>query len=109
MEKETILQRWRIDKKEIEIIKRLAIQVFGRDTKVYLFGSRVNDNKKGGDIDLLISNDEKTKLSLEKKVEFLTELKYVIGDQKVDVVLESNTFRGNTQFYKSIKREAIEL
>ena len=43
----------RVSKKEIELIKNMVKTIFG-ETIIYLFGSRMDDTKKGGDIDLYI-------------------------------------------------------
>jgi len=43
----------RLLKKEIELIKDRIKDTFG-ETIIYLFGSRVDDTKQGGDIDLYI-------------------------------------------------------
>ena len=99
----------RITEDEISIIKKLAVDCFGNGTKVFLFGSRVRDNKKGGDIDLFITNYKKTDLSFSAKIEFLTELKSLIGEQKIDVILDSDKLRSKKQFYKSVRKEAVEL
>ncbi len=99
----------RISKKEIEIIKQLAKEKFGEGTSVLLFGSRLDDSKKGGDIDLLIRNPEKSRLSLTAKIEFLAALKALIGDQKIDVVLDSFSFAQKESFYKSVTKTAVEL
>ena len=39
---------------EKNTIIELAKKYFGDNTRVYLFGSRVYDNEKGGDIDLFL-------------------------------------------------------
>ena len=44
----------RLSKKEIQIILRVAKEIYGEGVEVYLFGSRLNDEKKGGDINLLV-------------------------------------------------------
>jgi len=54
---------------------------------IYLFGSRVDDTKKGGDIDLYISTPNKENLSY-KKIQFLAKVKRDIGEQKIDIVLD---------------------
>ena len=43
-----------LSKKEIQIILRVAKEIYGEGVEVYLFGSRLNDEKKGGDINLLV-------------------------------------------------------
>lgn len=48
---------------EISSIKSAANHVFGQGSKVILFGSRVDDNVKGGDIDLYIQPPNKNNLS----------------------------------------------
>ena len=47
----------RLQSKEIETILRVAKDIYGDDVRVYLFGSRLNDTKRGGDIDLLIRTE----------------------------------------------------
>ena len=44
----------RLSRKEIETILKVANEIYGKGVKVYLFGSRTDDNKRGGDIDLLL-------------------------------------------------------
>ena len=43
----------RLTKEEIDVLKQSLRQI-AEDAKLYLFGSRVDDTKKGGDIDICI-------------------------------------------------------
>ena len=99
----------RITENEISAIKSLAKKNFGNGTLVFLFGSRIDDDKKGGDIDLFITNKEKSKLTISCKIEFLTELKLLIGEQKIDVVLDNAFTRQKKQFYRTVTQQAVEL
>jgi predicted nucleotidyltransferase len=99
----------RISDKEKEIIKRLAKDIFGAQTRVYLFGSRTSDRYKGGDIDLFITSKEKQSLTMRSKLSFLAELKALIGDQKIDVILDTEATQTKSNFYHSIQKHAIEL
>jgi predicted nucleotidyltransferase len=99
----------RITENEISTIKNLAQKIFGQGTLVYLFGSRVDNDKKGGDIDLFITNKEKTNLTILKKIEFLAELKLIIGEQKIDVILDNSITRQKKQFYHTITQQAVEI
>jgi len=92
----------RISSYQIEIINQLAIKCFGIDTKVFLFGSRLDDEKKGGDIDVLIKTSEKQKMNIRQKSTFLTELKLRIGFQKIDVVFDDENLKLKEFFYKSV-------
>ena len=81
----------RLTNKEVEAITSIYKKIF-KSGKIYLFGSRVDDTKKGGDIDLYIQTDNKDNL-IEKKINFLVELKREIGEQKIDVVLSKDINR----------------
>lgn len=75
----------RLSTVQINAIKR-NFKIYFKDGEIYLFGSRVDDNKKGGDIDLYIKAMDKKDL-VYKKIRFLAALKREIGEQKIDVVL----------------------
>jgi len=81
----------RLSQKEIEAIKRNFKKYFKKG-EIFLFGSRVDDTQKGGDIDLYISTEDKSNL-VRKKIKFLVALKNEIGEQKIDVVLDYNQNR----------------
>ncbi|HEM56274.1 MAG: DNA polymerase subunit beta [Thermodesulfobacterium geofontis] len=95
----------RLSEKEIKIIKKCAEEVFGEGTKVYLFGSRVYPEKKGGDIDLYIIPKFKENL-LEKRAKFLAKVWRELGEQKIDLILEKNSQR---DIEKIALKEGIEL
>ncbi|MBN2782344.1 MAG: nucleotidyltransferase domain-containing protein [Campylobacterales bacterium] len=89
----------RLTKYEIDSIKKAFNDTFG-DGDIYLFGSRVDDAKRGGDIDLYIQTKDKDNL-LSKKIDFLVKLKENIGDQKVDVVISKDESRSIEKTAKS--------
>jgi len=79
----------RLSKKEIEAIVKTADEIFGKSVKVYLFGSRTDPNKKGGDIDLFLETDIAEPLALQKKIQFKIKLQKIIGEQSIDVIIPS--------------------
>jgi len=99
----------RISQFERESIIQIARQCFGNDAKVFLFGSRLDDNKKGGDIDLFIKCKNMSIMTLDKKIDFLTKLKLSIGDRKIDVVFDNAITRKKEKFYHSIITQYSEL
>jgi uncharacterized protein len=73
----------RLSSKELSIIES-AIRNRDPQASIYLFGSRVNDDAKGGDIDLLvISNLIKFRDEIAIRREILDE----IGWQKLDLIV----------------------
>ncbi len=70
-------------------IRTATTEVFGEGAGVWLFGSRANDSKKGGDIDLLICpHPEATEHIFYKKIRWLSKLERELGERKIDVVIE---------------------
>lgn len=74
----------RLSEFEIQSIKQAFDQVFG-EGEIYLFGSRIFSNQKGGGIDLYIVLDNHENLS-EKKINFISKVITKIGEQKIDVI-----------------------
>jgi len=98
----------RLSENQIQIISHAAKAHFGRAAKAYLFGSRVDDMKKGGDIDILIKSPSKSLLTLKNKMLFLIDLKLKLGDRQIDVVFDRKDTETNN-FLESIKKHRIEL
>jgi predicted nucleotidyltransferase len=99
----------RLSQFQIDSINKLAGKHFGQETTVWLFGSRTDDLKKGGDIDLFISNNNENSLTIEAKIHFLAELKTKIGDRKIDVVFDNSITRQKKKFFRSVIRQKAEL
>jgi len=59
---------------------------------IYLFGSRVDDGKKGGDIDLYLVIKNQDDL-FAKKGKFLSRIKRDLGEQKIDVIFNQDPNR----------------
>lgn len=96
----------RIKAEIVDIIKKIAKENFGENAQVYLFGSRINDQKKGGDIDLYIETDVKENL-LDRKLKMLVDIKKILGEQKIDIVV--NNFQNNKPIYSVAKQEGLRL
>ncbi|CAK0743787.1 Nucleotidyltransferase domain-containing protein [Gammaproteobacteria bacterium] len=82
----------RLTPKEIELIKKAFHEIMG-DGRIYLFGSRVDDTKRGGDIDLYLCPRECTDNMHQKKIKFLVKLDEYLGEQKIDVVIARDQTR----------------
>jgi len=100
----------RLSKSEIAIIKQVSAEVWGKKTLIYLFGSRTDDSKKGGDIDLYIHlNDEPApqKIMLQK-AEFLAKLDLFLGEQKIDLLVRT-PYNNHLQIIKTAQLTGIAL
>jgi predicted nucleotidyltransferase len=91
----------RLSKEEIEVIKKSVLDI-DPDAQIKLFGSRTDDNKLGGDIDLLLISD---KLTFSDKLTILINIKKYLGERKIDIIL----FNKEDLFHNYINSEAILL
>lgn len=76
----------RLTKQQTETITQTVTRLAGIGSAIYLFGSRLNDQAKGGDIDLFIESD--TQLSLIQRAQIKMELESQLG-LPVDIVSKS--------------------
>jgi predicted nucleotidyltransferase len=72
---------------ERNLIIQTIYNVFGQDVKIWLFGSRVDDSKRGGDIDLYVEVMQPFAQCWQKKIAVLTSLQIQLDDQKIDLIV----------------------
>lgn len=63
----------------------MAKDIYGEDVKVYLFGSRTDDTKRGGGIDLLVRTPLQ-RYGVLSRIRMIAKLKELLGDQKIDII-----------------------
>ncbi|MEQ1667969.1 MAG: nucleotidyltransferase domain-containing protein [Sulfuriferula sp.] len=78
----------RLNPAEIAIIQNAFLTTFSEGT-LYLFGSRVDDNKRGGDIDLLVEMAEPVANPALVAAQFSAKISRLMHGRKVDVLLSA--------------------
>jgi predicted nucleotidyltransferase len=85
----------RLSTDQIQAICQAATTAFGQGTSVWLFGSRVDDAKRGGDIDLLVCPQVRSaeaaagpQQTFMQKIKMLTLLERQLGERQIDIVVE---------------------
>jgi len=77
----------RLSSEEQKTIRRTAEEVFGPEATVIVFGSRVDDTRRGGDIDLLIRSPIAIADRERKVLTLVAKLQMRLGDQPIDVLV----------------------
>ena len=77
---------------------------------LYLYGSRVDDQRRGGDIDLLIlTSKNEREVLMKKKHILLCDIKEKIGEQRIDLTIANQEDADKEPFLKIILEEAVVL
>lgn len=91
-----------------QIIRDTVREVFGVDAVVKLFGSRINDEARCGDIDRLVELPSITGELERKTMQLAAKLQLRIGDQPIDIlVLDPSTPRQS--IHKQASATGIKL
>lgn len=94
---------------EQDVISSSFRQCFGAEDHLWLFGSRIYDQKRGGDIDLYVETHLNSDQAIKSKFSFLSIVKDKIGDQKIDIVLNILTISSPQSICKIAREEGIQL
>jgi hypothetical protein len=82
----------RLTAEQIAVIKQNTALIFGENAQVFLFGSRIDDSKKGGDIDLFIDLMDKIERPIEKILYLNGLLQQALGMQKIDIIFHAPSY-----------------
>ena len=99
----------RLTEQQQQIIKDNVKKIFGSHTEVLLFGSRVDNEERGGDIDLLIEFEHSPKELLKKNLYLNASLQIALGGlQKIDIITH---VKGSTEtpLQKAARNTGIRL
>lgn len=77
----------RLSERQQQIIRDEVVGIFGHAAVVRLFGSRVDDDARGGDIDLLVEAEAVIPESRRKSLQLVARLQQRLGDQPFDVLV----------------------
>lgn len=97
----------RITEEQRASIVRAVKRRFGPSARVLLFGSRVDDAKRGGDIDLLVETEYSGEQALTAKFHALSDIQRDIGERKIDLVLAIGS--STSEIVRQARAQGIEL
>lgn len=102
----------RMTPQQAEIVRVFAHRHFGEDAAVWLFGSRTDDGKKGGDYDFLVetSLDQPDNI-IEHKIAMVAELQSTstFEDEKIDLIVKRRNSSFDMPVYVVVKKEGVRL
>lgn len=71
-----------------QVIKTEVYKLLGGGSQIILFGSRLDDSQKGGDIDLFIQTPQQLSNKVETECRLSARLCIKLGGRKVDVLIK---------------------
>jgi predicted nucleotidyltransferase len=100
----------RLSGEQRRVIKQAVRSCFGADAEVRLFGSRTDDSRRGGDIDLLINTslaDPQTVARAE--IAFQVQVQRALGEQRIDVLVDYPARRVRPPIFAIAEQTGIRL
>ena len=77
----------RLSPEQIRTIKQVVRKHCGGEARVWLFGSRVDDAARGGDIDLFVNATTLIPDRAKCESQIVLDIWKAIGEQKIDVIV----------------------
>ena len=88
-------EQMRLAEESRKVIRDTAREIFGPAEEARLFGSRLDDTARGGDLDFLVILPESLVESPRKSLTFVARLQRRLGDQHIDVLVLARSPRAS--------------
>jgi len=102
----------RMTPQQVETVRMFAHRHFGEDAVIWLFGSRADDSKKGGDYDFLVETSlDQPDIIVEHKIAMIAELQSTstFEDEKIDLIVKRRNSSFDMPIYMVAKEEGVRL
>ncbi|MFZ0257320.1 MAG: nucleotidyltransferase domain-containing protein [Gammaproteobacteria bacterium] len=102
----------RLTQAQIRLVKDAVARHFGATARVFLFGSRLDDARRGGDFDFYVETDlNDPKTVIDRKLELLAELHATpaFEGEKIDLIIKPALSGPNPPIYRVAGREGVML
>jgi len=96
----------RLSSSQCAAVKAVIQQSLGVNSMVWLFGSRVSDLSRGGDIDLYIEPEKSC--GIKEKLRLMTKIQMIVGLRKIDLIVKTDASNSRS-IYETAKSEGVRL
>ncbi|CAK0747949.1 H394 [Gammaproteobacteria bacterium] len=102
----------RLTRKQIDTLRHTTHEFFGQETRIWLFGSRVDDNRRGGDYDFYLQTNLTDPADIiQRKLDLLARLHVTpeFEDEKIDLIIRPDHVKQELPIYLIAQTEGLEL
>lgn len=101
----------RLQANEVDAIRQAAHDAFLPGTVVFLFGSRLSDEARGGDIDLLVETPEALSPEdlVRRRTRFVSRIYRALDEQRIDVVIATRGQQDSRAVVTVAKRDGLQV
>lgn len=102
----------RMTPQQAETVRMFAHRYFGEDAVIWLFGSRTDDRKKGGDYDFLVETSlDQPDIIVEHKIAMIAELQSTstFEGEKINLIVKRRNTSFDMPIYVVAKSEGVRL
>ena len=101
----------RLQANEVDAIRQAARDAFLPGTAVFLFGSRLRDEARGGDIDLLVETPEALLPEdlVRRRTRFVSRIYQALDEQRIDVVIATRGQQDSRPVVSMAKRYGLQV
>ncbi|MGA7982402.1 MAG: nucleotidyltransferase domain-containing protein [Chromatiaceae bacterium] len=102
----------RLTPSQIQLVKEAVTQQFGSNARVWLFGSRTDDSRRGGDFDLYVETDlDDPSAVIDRKLALLAQLHAEpdFDGEKIDLIVKPALPGPYPPIYELARRQGVPL